>query len=97
MGAMKKSIHTAEYRRLRSFLRETREKAGLSQRQLAARLKVPHSWVAKVENGERRMDVVELCWLISACDGDPVALCQKLLREIDDSRRGTGEPGGRRK
>jgi hypothetical protein len=37
---------------------------------LAARLKVPHSWVAKVENGERRIDLVEFCWFVEACGGD---------------------------
>src|SRR4051812_43441193 len=59
MGAMTRSIHRSAYGALRENLRALRVKAGLSQRALAARLGVPHSWVAKVESGERRIDVVE--------------------------------------
>jgi len=79
---MKKSVHTPEYASLRSELRDARDKAGLSQRELATRLKVPHSWVAKVENGERRIDLVEFCWFISACGIDPLPASQRLLRQI---------------
>ena len=50
-----KSTHTAEYALLRERLTAMRTAAGLSQRQLACALGVPHTWVAKVESGERRM------------------------------------------
>ena len=82
MGAMTKSIHTPEYRFFRSQLRSIREGAGITQRALAARLKVPHSWVAKVECGERRMDLVEFYQFVSGCGGDPVVEADRLLREI---------------
>jgi ribosome-binding protein aMBF1 (putative translation factor) len=36
-----------------------RHKAGMTQRDLADALGKPHSWVAKVEQGERRLDLVE--------------------------------------
>ncbi len=36
-----------------------REKAGLTQQQLASQLGRPQSYVAKYEGGERRLDVVE--------------------------------------
>jgi transcriptional regulator with XRE-family HTH domain len=64
---MEKSTHTKEYELVRAELKAARESAGLTQRALAARLGVPHSWIAKVEAGERRIDVVELCWYLSAC------------------------------
>lgn len=89
MEAMEKSLHTSEYRALRTELRQIRLDAGLSQRALAARLNVPHSWVAKVENGERRIDLIEFCWFASACGGDPVAILAGLLgrtRRIAASR-----------
>src|SRR6266478_1976081 len=82
MGAMKKSTHTPEYEILRSELRGLREGAGLSQRDVAARLKVPHSWVSKIESGERRVDIVELCWLIAACRVDPAQFCARLVQRI---------------
>jgi transcriptional regulator with XRE-family HTH domain len=65
---MKKSTHSREYDLLRTELARFRAAANLSQRALAARLGVPHSWVAKVESGERRIDVIELCWVLTACD-----------------------------
>jgi DNA-binding XRE family transcriptional regulator len=79
---MEKSVHTQEYHYLRSELRSARQNAGLSQRDLALRLKVPHSWVAKVESGERRIDLVEFCQFIWACGTDPLAVTQRLLPHI---------------
>jgi transcriptional regulator with XRE-family HTH domain len=76
---MEKSVHTPEYSALRSALCLARKKAGLSQRQLAVRLQVPHSWVSKVENGERRIDLIEFGWFISACDADPRRVASRLL------------------
>ena len=40
-------------------LRDARLKAGLSQKQVAERLKQPQSYVSRCESGERRVDVVE--------------------------------------
>jgi DNA-binding XRE family transcriptional regulator len=81
MGAMEKSVHIPEYRTLRAELRRMRQAAGFSQRELAARLRVPHSWVAKVESGERRIDLVEFCWFATACGTDPLAAFERLLRD----------------
>src|SRR5262245_4753499 len=96
IGAMEKSTHTKEYDLVRAELKAAREGAGLSQRALAARLDVSHSWIAKVEAGERRIDVVELCWFLNAC-GKPMpralaALCGKIsmfrVRRNGRSKRG---------
>jgi transcriptional regulator with XRE-family HTH domain len=78
---MEKSVHTSEYGFLRSALREARTKAGLSQRELALRLQTPHSWVAKVESGERRLDLVEFFWFIKACGDDPMQISQSLFKQ----------------
>jgi transcriptional regulator with XRE-family HTH domain len=94
---MEKSTHTPEYDSLRFELRTARETAGLSQRDLASRLKVPHSWIAKVESGERRIDLVEFGWFISACGTDPVALSEKLLRQIARRHNGRQAKEARRK
>jgi transcriptional regulator with XRE-family HTH domain len=87
---MEKSVHTPEYAALRSELCLARKKAGLSQRQLATRLQVPHSWVAKVENGERRIDLIEFGWFISACDADPSRVARRLLTQAASKRAGQG-------
>ena len=46
-------------------------KAGLGQDELAAKLKCHQSLVARVESGERRIDVVELVVLARAIGFDP--------------------------
>jgi len=86
---MKKSVHTAEYAVLRSELRSARDAAGMSQRDLAAILRVPHSWVAKVENGERRIDAVEFCWFITACGASP----RPALDRVCDAIHQATSPG----
>ena len=68
---MRKSTHSGEYAALRARLAALRAAAGLSQRGLATRLRVPHSWVAKVESGERRIDLVEFGWFCAACGASP--------------------------
>ena len=48
-------------------LRRVRLAAGLTQASLAEKLGVAQSFVAKVENGERRLDVVEFVrWMEAA-------------------------------
>jgi transcriptional regulator with XRE-family HTH domain len=90
---MQKSVHTKEYKALRAELRATREKAGLSQRDIATKLGVPHSWVAKVEAGERRIDLVEFAWFISACGANPAAIGMELIARF--GRASSDRRGGR--
>jgi transcriptional regulator with XRE-family HTH domain len=55
-----------------------RKQAGLTQHELARRLKRPQSFVAKYEGGERRIDVIEFVVIVRAIGADPV----KLLRDL---------------
>lgn len=71
---MDKSQHTRAYRRLLHALRAAREAAGLTQAEVAARLKTYASYVSKVESGERRVDVVELAHLCRVYGADLIAL-----------------------
>jgi transcriptional regulator with XRE-family HTH domain len=57
---MRKSVHTRACAVLREHLVAARHAADLSQQQLAKKLDRPQSFVAKYENGERRIDLVEL-------------------------------------
>jgi transcriptional regulator with XRE-family HTH domain len=84
---MEKSTFTPEYTFLRGELVNARTRAGLTQRELAKRLDVPHSWVAKVESGERRLDFVELCWLLSACGVEPVSFVKRALKSFAGVKR----------
>ena len=64
---------------LRKELREARLRAELRQVDLAAMLGKPQSYVAKVERGERRIDMIEVLNLCRAIGLDPVLLIQKLI------------------
>jgi len=57
---MKKTIHLQEYKQVVEKLKKVREEAGLTQKQVATRLKKPQSYISKVEAGEQRIDVIEL-------------------------------------
>lgn len=56
---MKKTIYSSKQEKLTSWLKDARLKQGLSMRQLAEKLDCPHSFIGKVEQGERRLDVIE--------------------------------------
>jgi transcriptional regulator with XRE-family HTH domain len=55
-----KSIFTARQKALQEQLKAAREKAGLTQHDLARVLARPQSFVSKVESGERVLDLIEL-------------------------------------
>lgn len=57
---MVKSIHTKEYAYFVEKLRKARLEAGLTQVEVAKKLKRPQSHISNVESGQQRVDVVEL-------------------------------------
>lgn len=68
------------YRRFRDLLVLARQQAGLTQADLAERLKRPQSFVSKYERGERRLDVVEFGEVAKALGTDPVILLRRFYR-----------------
>jgi len=92
---MRKSTHTGEYAALRDHLASLRSAAGLSQRQLAAKLNVPHSWVAKVESGERRLALIEFAWFSRACGQDPANAARDFFKAARQPRKASTPNGGR--
>ena len=50
------------------LLRDLREKAGITQTDLAEQLDRPQSFVSKYESGQRRLDLVELKDIAEALD-----------------------------
>lgn len=61
-----------------------RERAGLKQQDVAARLGLPPSYLSKIENGTRRLDVIELIRIAHAMDVDPA----DIIRALDEALRG---------
>jgi transcriptional regulator with XRE-family HTH domain len=57
---MSRTLDSPRHEALRQFLADKRKRAGLTQVQVAAKLRRYQSFVATVESGQRRIDVVEL-------------------------------------
>jgi len=76
---MAKSWTSPRYIRLRALLIEARKRKGMSQAELAALLDKPQSFVSKFENGERRLDVVELIDVTLKLDCSVLSLIEALL------------------
>jgi len=57
---MKKTIHSTEYRNVVEKLKKARKESGITQKEVAEKLKKPQSYVSKTEAGEQRIDVIEL-------------------------------------
>ncbi|MFB2875728.1 helix-turn-helix domain-containing protein [Floridanema aerugineum] len=59
-----------------------RKEAQLTQATLAKSLKKPQSFVAKYENGERRLDVIEFLLIARAMEVDPCEILRRVEQEI---------------
>lgn len=54
------AVHSPAHRAAVAKLRAARKRAKLTQEQVAAALGIPQERIAKIETGQRRMDVGEL-------------------------------------
>ena len=54
------TIYSKEYKTVLRKLKKARKKSGFTQVEIAKRLGKPQSFVSKVENGERRLDIIEV-------------------------------------
>lgn len=93
----KRPMSAGEERRYEEFRRlliEEREKAGLSQNDLGAKLVPPRpqSYVGKIESGTRRLDALEFWEIARAVGYDPCDLMNRLEAKTVrwTSRRATG-------
>lgn len=68
---MEKTIYSEDYARLLQWLRDQRKEKGVTMRELGERLGVIHSWIGKVELGERRLDLIEYAQYCRALGLDP--------------------------
>lgn len=76
------SIYSEEYQQVLKTLRQARIEQGISQQRLAKALNRPQSFVAKVENGERRLDFVELIHIARLLSIDELLLISKIMSSI---------------
>jgi transcriptional regulator with XRE-family HTH domain len=69
-----KTIHSKRHKRLIELVTAERKQAGIRQVQLAKKLKRSQTWIARLEGGERRLDVIELIDLAEAIGFDAPAV-----------------------
>ena len=78
---MAKAQQSPSYRALPRFLRELRERGGLTQRELGRRIRKPQSWVYNCESANRRVDVTEFVAWCKGCGTDPAKAFAALLEQ----------------
>ena len=84
------TIFTEEYAALVAMVASARKAAGVSQRELAARLGRSQSHVCKIEARQRRIDTLEF-YRIARCLGiSPAAVFQEFVDRIETVSMATG-------
>lgn len=84
---MTKSLKTPEHDVLSEYLADLRKEQGFTQRELAKKLGVARSVIAKMETSERRVDLVELVRICKALKVDTVEVAVEVLALMADRRR----------
>lgn len=86
---MEKSTFTPEHRIFTALLTEKRRDSGLTQVQLAEKLKTTQSIVSKWERGELRLDFVQIYAACQALGISLAAFSQEFERRCNASNRST--------
>lgn len=73
-------LYTPRYEALRLLLQTARIKADLTQTDLARRMRKTQSYISKVENGERYVDVLEFIDWCEICRETPERILQKIMK-----------------
>ena len=76
---MGKHLRTARHKALIAVLKSAREAAGITQRELARKLDRAHSFVGKIESGERQLNVLEFCEYADALGADAGEMIRAVL------------------
>ena len=77
---MGKTLGSKRHKALIDLLIERREATGMTQAELAARLGEYQSFVARLESGQRRIDVVEFLDLAETLGFDPAKAISSLKK-----------------
>ena len=75
---MKKALYERSYTAFTELLKEERKQAGLTQAELAKKLRRPQSYVSKYERGDRRLDVIEFLEIARVIKFDPQEFLARL-------------------
>jgi HTH-type transcriptional regulator/antitoxin HipB len=84
---MPKTLRSPRHVRLIDLIVEQRNRVGLSQAELAAKLGRYQSVVSQIESGGRRIDVIELLEIAEIIELDVHAVIEDLLSTNQPSER----------
>ncbi|VEB96401.1 anaerobic benzoate catabolism transcriptional regulator [Cedecea lapagei] len=77
------SIYSEEYQLVIKSLRDARVKRGITQQQLAQAMGRPQSFIAKIESGERRLDVIEFAHVAQLLGVEPAPLLESVMGKLE--------------
>lgn len=77
---MPRTLGDARHKALVDFIIQKRREAGLKQTELAEQMKVYQSLIARLESGQRRIDVVELIQLSEVLGFEPDLAVRELMK-----------------
>jgi transcriptional regulator with XRE-family HTH domain len=83
---VEKSIYDTEYKLLLELIYTMRVGKGLRQTDLADLLSEPQSFISKIENGERRVDIVELKRICEAMNVNLTEFVIEFEKRINESQ-----------
>ena len=83
---MANSTDDARYKRMLRVLSAGRRKSGITQTDLAKKLRKSQQFISKYESGERRLDAIEFADICDALGLDPAAVLDEVAPHI--GRRG---------
>ena len=75
-----KRNHALIYRKVPSFIRLLRERAGMTQTELGTRMGTSQVFIARCESGSRRVDIAEFIAIARALRMDPVDAFMELAK-----------------
>ena len=81
-------VNPREYKRVGRVLAQARIEKDISQEELAIRLSKPQSFISSYENGQRRIDVLELIRISRELRINPVEIFKRIA-----TGRGSAGPG----
>ena len=79
---MTSSVHDPKYKKFCRLIVDHRLRRGMTQTQLAEKLRRPQSFVSKYENCERRIDLIEFMEIVAALKIDAVEFIRDFQEAI---------------
>jgi transcriptional regulator with XRE-family HTH domain len=79
---MPRSMFSKDYEILIWLMADIRKEMKKTQTEVANALEKPQSFISKIENGERRMDLIEMIAIADAIGVPPKQILERLESEI---------------